>query len=200
MILASPVGEEAYPTRAAHVLATRLTAGDPDAEIVIRDLSASAPPHINARFVDAIRTPPAQRTRAQRRRLELSRRFAAEVEAASSIIIATPMINFGPPSALKAWFDHLLGPGVRWSAERDPKARHFPGRKVYLVQARVPISGGGPSAMQDFQEPHLKAMLALMSLTDVETISIDCLEQDPEIALQTFDDSLREIARRFRRA
>jgi FMN-dependent NADH-azoreductase len=198
MILASPLGDDAYANRAAHVLATRLTAGRHDAEITIRDLAAEPPPHIGAAFVEAISTPPPEQTPAHRRELALSDDFAAEIAAADQIIIATPMINFGPPTTLKAWFDHVLGPAVRWSGERDPRMRRFPGRKVYLIEARVPISGGGPTSMQDFQEPHIRAMLGLMGIDDVEIIAMDCLVQEPDVALKIFDDSLREISRRFR--
>ncbi len=49
---------------------------------------------------------------AQAKAQALSNELIAELQAADILILGAPMYNFGIPSTLKAWFDHVLRRGV----------------------------------------------------------------------------------------
>jgi len=73
-------------------------------------------------------SPPAGRCRLKKRSpaeaeaLALSDILLAELEAADVLVLAVPMHNFGVPSTLKAWIDHVVRPGRAFSySERVPK-------------------------------------------------------------------------------
>jgi hypothetical protein len=50
-------------------------------------------------------TPPDARTPAQAEAVQLAESLVAELAAADTVVIGSAMINFGPPTPLKAWFD-----------------------------------------------------------------------------------------------
>src|SRR5260370_14518333 len=83
----------------------------PAANVVVRDLAQNPPPHVGEAFVGGISTGPEQRTPAQTKALALSDVLIDELFAADVIVLAVPMHNFGPPSTLKAWIDHLVRMG-----------------------------------------------------------------------------------------
>jgi hypothetical protein len=47
------------------------------------------------------------------------------------------MINFGPSSQLKAWFDHVTWPGVTFSYGDTAPTGQLTGKKVYLALFRA---------------------------------------------------------------
>src|SRR5690606_41258170 len=62
--------------------------------------------------------------------------FIAELREATDLLVATPLYNFGIPSTLKAWIDHVVRSGTTF-AYRD--GRYEPllrGRRAYLAIAR----------------------------------------------------------------
>ena len=83
------------------------------------------------------------------------------------------MHNFGIPSSLKAWIDHIVRPGRTFSySEKGPQGL-VTGKKVVLVLARGGIYSAGPMQATDFQEPYLRAVLGFIGLTDVEVVRVE---------------------------
>jgi FMN-dependent NADH-azoreductase len=83
-----------------------------DGTVVVRDLGSAPPPHFTAATGTARLTDPAQHTPAQAGSLALTHEFVAELLAADTVVIGMPLYNYGPPSSLKAWVDHLIAPGL----------------------------------------------------------------------------------------
>src|SRR5436190_14448409 len=97
------------------ILADRFVAGrkqaDPAAKVVVRDLARDPIPHIDAARFTAFGTPEASRDAVQRGIVDFSDRLIAELQQADVIVIGLPMYNFGIPSTLKAWVDHIARAG-----------------------------------------------------------------------------------------
>jgi FMN-dependent NADH-azoreductase len=51
-----------------------------------------------------------QRTSAQDASLALSAGLIDEIKQADTVPLGLPLYNFGPPSTVKAWVDHLIAP------------------------------------------------------------------------------------------
>src|SRR3546814_14752729 len=130
MVTSSPRGQAAHSTVLANDLLTRLRAHQPDARVVIRDLAIDPPPHIDEDFVSGQAIPPDQRSTGQARAIALSASYYAEFAAADTIIIAAAMINFGMPTTLQAWFDHLLRAGLPFPYTSNGSMGLMGGRQV----------------------------------------------------------------------
>jgi len=80
----------------------------PDAKIIVRDVAAADPvPHLNAERFAAFITKPEERSAAEHNVVAYSDSLISELKEADVIVIGLPMYNFGVPSQLKAYFDHI---------------------------------------------------------------------------------------------
>ena len=180
LITSSPRSATSYSSRVARSLAEKLAAGEAHPRITVRDLTGAPIPHIDDTFAEARNLPPGSLTAEQRAALRLSDSLLAELLRADVIIIAAGMINFGIPSALKAYIDHIVRPGVTFKySERGPQGL-VKGKKVYLVMARGGIYSDGPMRAFNFQDTYLKAALGFIGLTDIEVIAIEGVAFGPE--------------------
>jgi FMN-dependent NADH-azoreductase len=84
---------------------------NPDGRVVIRDLALTPPPHLTAERFEAFLTAPEKRTPEQARHAAESDELIEELRSAAIVVIGLPMYNFGIPSALKAWIDHIVRAG-----------------------------------------------------------------------------------------
>jgi FMN-dependent NADH-azoreductase len=87
-------------------------AANPDGTVTYRDLGADPVPHLTSADGNLFLTPPDQHTPHQAASYALGLELAAEIKQADAIILGLPLYNFGPPSSVKAWVDHLIIPGV----------------------------------------------------------------------------------------
>src|SRR5450755_909912 len=81
---------------------------NPDAKIIVRDVAAADPvPHLDAERFGAFTTKPAERSVRQQAVVAYSDALIDELRQAEVIVLGLPMYNFGVPSQLKAYFDHI---------------------------------------------------------------------------------------------
>ena len=84
-------------------------------------------------------TPSGRRTR------ELSDVLIAELRAADVIVIGAPMYNFGVPTTLRAWFDHVLRAGETFVySEAGPRGL-LEGKRAIVVESRGGEYTSGPA-------------------------------------------------------
>ena len=193
LITSSPRRTASYSSRIARTLAEKLASRDTGSTITVRDLTAEPLPHIDDTFATARGTPPERLTPTQKSVLALSDALVAELAAADTIIIATGMINFGIPSNLKAYIDHVLRPGITFKyTEKGPEGL-LRGKKVYLVLARGGVYSQGFMQTLNFQDPYLKAVLAFIGLADVEVIAAEGVAFGPEAAEKSVNAALERV-------
>lgn len=82
------------------------TAGEPDVEVLMRDIGKTPPPIISEAWIAAVFS--AELSAEQRELTKISDELITEVTAADLIVFTTPMYNYGMPAALKAWFDQVV--------------------------------------------------------------------------------------------
>ena len=139
--------------------------------IVARDVGTTPPPHLDEATIGAIYTPEDARSEDQQARIAFSDELVGELEAADVIVIGAPMHNFGLPSGLKAWIDHVarVGRTFRYT-ENDPEGL-LTGKKVYVLTARGgDYSESSPAHAMDHQAPYLRTVLGFLGLDDVTFI------------------------------
>jgi FMN-dependent NADH-azoreductase len=79
--------------------------------------SAAAHVGLDAATGLARMVPSHQHTPAQRASFALSVELVDEIKRADTILLGLPLYNFGPPSTVKAWVDHIVAPGLSIAAE-----------------------------------------------------------------------------------
>jgi FMN-dependent NADH-azoreductase len=112
-------------------------AANPDGTVTYRDLGESPIPHLDSAGGLARMVPPADHTPAQAASYAISQELIDEVKAADTIVLGLPLYNFGPPSTVKSWVDHLIAPGLSYNPETGEGA--FGGKDFIVLAAR----GGG---------------------------------------------------------
>lgn len=92
--------------------AERWKAAHPDGTVTYRDLAADPLPHLGPDHLLARAVPADQHTPAQAEAFALSQLLIDEIKAADTVLLGLPIYNFGAPSTVKAWVDHVLFPGL----------------------------------------------------------------------------------------
>jgi len=172
-VTSSPFGSQSYSQRIARGIVDDLKIQDPSVRVVVRNLAKEPVPHASEDFAIGRNLQLDQRNDATLRALALSDALVDELAAADVIVIAAPMHNFGIPSALKAWIDHIVRPGRTFTySDKGPRGL-LEGKKVVLVLARGGVYSKGPMQPYDFQEPYLRAILGFIGLTDVDVVRVE---------------------------
>ncbi len=140
----------------------------PNGSVIVRDLTATPIPPVNAEWVTAVYTPEDARTPEQKQLLSLSDSLLAELFQADQLVIGVPMHNFGVPSVLKLWIDQITRVGKTFSyADGKPRGL-ITGKKATFILATGGIYDAGTQmASFNFVEPYLRTVFAFQGLTDV---------------------------------
>jgi FMN-dependent NADH-azoreductase len=138
-------------------------AAHPGGSVVYRDLGTHPVPHLDAAGGLARLVPPTEHTPAQAASWALTEELVGEVAGASTVLLGLPLYNYGAPSSIKAWVDHLVAPGLAF----DPTTLKgmLGGREFIVVATR----GGGygdnaPRAGWDHAEAWLPHGVDLLGL------------------------------------
>lgn len=139
----------------------------PTGEVLVRDFAKEDVPHLDAVRVQALFSPAEGRTAAQQAVLDYSDKIIAEIEAADVIVMGVPMYNFGIPSRLKAYFDHIARAGVTFKYTETGPVGLLNNKPVYIIATRGGIHKGQPS---DSQSQFLTTFLNFVGLHELHFI------------------------------
>jgi len=138
--------------------------------VTTRDLAANDLPYVSGERFAANLTPAAERSAEQADLAAIADTLIAELQAADTIVIASPIYNFGPPATLKAWADLVARAGTTFRYTANGPEGLLTGKKVYLAIA----SGGTPVGAEiDFMSRWLTFFLGFLGMTDVEIVAAD---------------------------
>ena len=84
-----------------------------------------------------------------------------------AIALGLPMYNFGIPSGLKAYFDHIARAGVTFKYTENGPVGLLTGKKVYVFAARGGMYAG---TAKDSQTTYVRDFLGFIGITDVEFV------------------------------
>ncbi len=168
----SPLGEHSISRQLTTKIIADIKASCTYAcQVVDRDLAIAPLPHLSGITVGAFFTPPEQRNDVQNESLKLSDQLIDELFAADVIVIGAPMWNFGIPSSLKAWIDHIARAGRTFKyGASGPESLLPAGKKVIIASSRGGVYSSGPMQAMDHQEAYLKAILGFIGLHDVSIV------------------------------
>ncbi|MGH8442708.1 MAG: FMN-dependent NADH-azoreductase [Nevskiaceae bacterium] len=149
---------------------------EPGARVIERDLAREPIPHLDAARFQAFLTKPEERTAGQQAVVEFSDRLIDEMRRADVVVLGVPMYNYGIPTQLKAWFDHIARAGVTFRHTDKGPVGLLTGKKAYVFATRGGMYAGTP---QDHLAPHVRQFLGLLGVTDVEFLYAEGLAMGP---------------------
>ena len=173
LIHSSPRGTASLSQKVAQSVVDDLHARYAAGKVVVRDLAQNPPPHVGLDFIAGSYAPPEKRTPDQAKAIAVSDVLIDELLAADIVVIGAPMHNFGPPSTLKAWIDHIARAGRTFSYGANGPEGLVKGKRAILVLARGGVYSNGPAKSFDFQEPYLRTVLGFIGITDVGVVHVE---------------------------
>lgn len=155
-------GTDAASTQLASDIAAQL-----NGEVTVKDLAAQPIPHLDADTFAAFGNPEGEHSVQAAEGLARSNQLIEELRAADTVIIAVPMYNFGIPSALKAWIDHIARAGVTFRYTAEGPQGLLGDKRVIVVATR---GGQYAGTAADNQTNYLRQVLGFVGLGEPEFI------------------------------
>ena len=199
LIQSSPRGSESYSQRVADSIVNEIKDRHLSTTVTFRDLAQDPLPHVGPAFISALSAKPEELTAEQSDALALSDALIEELQTADIVVLAVPMHNFGIPSTLKAWIDHVVRAGRTFTYSEGGPEGLLKGKRLILVLASGGVYSAGPAKQLDFQEPYLRAVLGFIGLTDIEVVRVEGVAMSTigaEKAVATATAHSREILAR----
>ncbi|NQU58529.1 MAG: NAD(P)H-dependent oxidoreductase [Rhodospirillales bacterium] len=170
-ITSSPKAEGSVSNALVQDFVDNWISANREMSVTRRDVGLTPPPHLDGATIGSIYTPPDQRDEGAQHLIAFSDTLVEELEAADVIVIGAPMHNFGLPSGLKTWIDHIARVGRTFAyTEAGPKGM-LSDKKVFVLGARGGnYSPDSPAHGMDFVTPYLRAVLGFIGLDDVTFI------------------------------
>ncbi len=162
----------------ASQFATAIQNREPGSRLIVRDVAAAEPvPHLDSERFGAFIAKSEERSPAQHAVVAYSDALIAELQQADVIVIGLPMYNFGVPSQLKAYFDHIARAGVTFKYTEQGPVGLLTGKRVYVFAARGGVYAGTPL---DTQTSYVRDFLRFVGITDVNFIYAEGLAISPQ--------------------
>jgi len=164
----------------------------PDLRIVLRDLASDTVPHLSAERFAAFLSKPQERSAAQSDVVAYSDALIAELKQADVIVLGLPMYNFGVPSQLKAYFDHIARAGETFRYTANGPVGLLQGKKAYIFAARGGLYAG---TALDTQTNYVRDFLRFVGIDDIEFVYAEGLAISPESKASGLASAAAQIER-----
>ena len=191
VINSSSSGAASVSSSLTAAFVAEVRAADPAAKVAVRELGVDPVPHLTADRLAGVRGTP--RTEAEIAAARLADTLVAELQAADTLVIGSPMYNFGISSPLKSWFDHVLRAGVTFRYTANGPQGLLVGKRALVAESRGGLYSSGPGAANDHQEAHLRTLLGFMGITDVSWVRAEQLSIGPAEREAAVESALAEI-------
>lgn len=163
-----------------------------DGRVVVRDLASAPLPHLDAERFGAFLAAPEARSPQQRAIVAESDALIDEIRSADVIVLGLPLYNFGVPSQLKAWIDHVARAGVSFRYTENGPQGLLGGRKLYVFAARGGKYRGTPA---DTQTGYVRTFFSFIGIDDIEFVYAEGLNMGNDSRRSALDAAAAQIER-----
>ncbi|MGH8806721.1 MAG: FMN-dependent NADH-azoreductase [Noviherbaspirillum sp.] len=175
-------------------------AAHPEGKLITRDFGANPVPHLTAERFGALISKPEERSAEQQVVVDFSDTLIDEIRQADVIAVGLPMYNFGIPSTLKAYIDHIARAGVTFRYTDKGPVGLLTGKKALVFAARGGLYAGTPI---DTQTSYVRDFLRFIGIEDVEFVYAEGLnmgESSKQAALESAQTAIRQLVEPLRAA
>jgi FMN-dependent NADH-azoreductase len=195
-IVTSVKGEASFSIKLSNAILQKLLLIHPGSQVHTRNLAQSPFPHLEEAHFTSFYTPEDVRTEEHKDAVKHSDEAIKELMEADIIVIGVPLYNFGIPSTLKSWIDHIARAGVTFRYDENGPEGLVINKKVYLAISSGGIYSEGPMKNFDFTESYLRAALGFIGMKDITAFRVEgTLVPDlKEVALPKALNTVNEFA------
>jgi FMN-dependent NADH-azoreductase len=172
-ITSSAKGENSFSNKLSTAIVEKLQTQFAGSSLQQRNLGKSPLPHLSELHLAAFFTPEHLQTATDKEVIKISNSAINEVKEADIILISVPLYNFGIPSTLKSWIDHIARAGITFTYTENGPEGLIKNKKVYLVIASGAVYSDGPMKPFDFTESYLRAVLGFLGMTDITVFRVE---------------------------
>jgi FMN-dependent NADH-azoreductase len=133
-------GDQSVSRKLTARAARNWLAAHPGGTVTYRDLGGDPVPHLDTAGGLAQTVPAEHHTPEQAASWALTQELVNEIKQADTILLGMPLYNYGVPSSVKAWVDHIIALGL--SIDPETHAGLLGGREFLVIASR----GGGYGA------------------------------------------------------
>lgn len=187
-------GDGSQSTRLATEFVARWQQRRPGTSVSVRDFASQPVPHLDGPRFSAFITAPEARTPEQQAVVAYSDALIQELRDTDVLVLGLPMYNFGIPSQLKSYFDHVARAGETFRYTATGPEGLLTGKKAYVFATRGGRYVGTP---MDTQTGYVRDFLRFIGIQDVEFIYAEGLAmgEDPRReALAAAEQQLERLA------
>jgi FMN-dependent NADH-azoreductase len=172
-ITSSATGENSFSGKLSTAIVEKLQLKYPDSSLQKLNLGKNPLPHLDEVHLAAFFTPENLQTEDDKEVIKISSDAIKETMEADIIVISVPLYNFGIPSTLKSWIDHIARAGITFTYTENGPEGLIKNKKVYLAIASGGIYSEGPMKPFDFTEVYLRAVLGFLGMTDITVFRVE---------------------------
>jgi FMN-dependent NADH-azoreductase len=142
-------------------------AANPQGEVVVRDFALEPVPHLDSARFGAFLAKPDERTAEQQAVIDYSDRLIDELKRADVVVLGLPMYNFGIPSTLKAYIDHVARAGQTFRYTDKGPVGLLTNKRAVVFATRGGLYQNTPL---DTETPYMRTLLGFLGINDVEFV------------------------------
>jgi FMN-dependent NADH-azoreductase len=192
----SILGDHSVSRKVSAAAVAALVAANPGATVTYRDLDAEPAPHQSGALMAARGLDPAARDAGQTRDVAHADAILDEFLAADTVVIGAPMYNFGIPSTLKSWIDHLAVAGKTFSYSEAGVKGLAGGKRIILASSRGGFYGpDSPVASLQHQESYLRGFFGFIGIPELEVVSAEGVNYGPDHKQTALDAAVAHASR-----
>jgi FMN-dependent NADH-azoreductase len=150
---------------------------NPDNRLIVRDLAQNPVPHLTAERFQAFLTPANERTAEQQAVAAYSDALIDELRQADVVVLGLPMYNFGVPSALKAYFDHISRAGITFSYSENGAVGLLGDKPIYVLTTRGGLYQG---TSKDTETAYVQDLFDFLGIHNIRFIYAEGLNLGQE--------------------
>ena len=172
-IISSPRGEASLSVKLGNAIIEKIKAEYPGSTVKENNLATKQLPHLEEATLAAFFTPAENHTPENREALKHSDQAIEEIKEADIIVIGAPLWNFGLPSVLKAWIDHIARANVTFKYSEAGPEGLIKDKVVYIAMSSGAVYSSGQMQPYDFVSPYLKGVLGFLGMTNVTVFRVE---------------------------
>jgi FMN-dependent NADH-azoreductase len=172
-IVSSARGAESFSHKLGDAIVEKLRAANAQSSVVVHDVAALPFPHLGESQLASFFTPEDKRSPELAATAQVSDTAIDELMQADAIVIGVPMYNFGIPSTLKSWIDHIARAGKTFSYGANGPEGLVKNKKVYLAISSGGVYSEGAMKAMDYTESYLRSVLGFLGMTDISVVRVE---------------------------
>jgi FMN-dependent NADH-azoreductase len=165
---------------------------NPGVAVVRRNFATDPVPHLTAERFQSFLRAPVERSAEQEAIVAYSDRLIAELQAADVIVLGLPMYNFGVPSTLRAYFDHVARAGVTFRYTANGPEGLLKGKRLFVFATRGGKHAGTPA---DTETGYVKQFFRFLGIEEATFVYAEGLAYGEPQKIEALTEANSHIAK-----